>query len=87
MSRSYYKYPSFSSDGPNHRRYAKRQANKKVRRTKNIPNGCAYRKVYNPWNIVDFRWVYYTKIEIFDSIEKYPWVKYHKVKSRQIAGV
>lgn len=87
MSRSYYKYPSFSSDGPNNRRYAKRQANKKVRRTKNIPNGGSYKKVYNTWNIVDWKCVYHTKTEILSYIKRYPWVKYHEFKSRQIAGV
>jgi hypothetical protein len=33
----------------------KKEANRKVRRTLNVPNGKAYRKVYDSWNISDWR--------------------------------
>jgi len=44
--------------------FAKRQASKAVRRYKGeIPNGSSYRKVYNSWDIFDWR-IFYTKFEI-----------------------
>lgn len=57
MSRSYKKTyqvvrPSY---GP-YRLYAKRSANKKVRRAKDVPNGKAYRKLFCTWEIYDYSW-------------------------------
>lgn len=34
----------------------KRTANHKVRKTESIANGKAYKKVYDSWNICDYRW-------------------------------
>ena len=53
MSRSY-KHNPFCTDRPHGAKYWKRQANHKVRRTLEVPNGKAYRKVYNPWEIHDY---------------------------------
>ena len=53
MSRSYKKHP-FVKDPAN--KFMKRYANKKVRRTPNIPNGKAYKKVFESWDISDWRW-------------------------------
>jgi len=50
MSRSYKKYPCVKDRNP----FAKMQANKLVRRTKDIPNGKSYRKIYDSWNISDY---------------------------------
>ena len=50
MSRSYKKYPCIKDCS----KHGKRFANKRVRRTKDIPDGKAYRKVYNPWDISDW---------------------------------
>ena len=56
MSRSYRKTPEIHKDSPGSwRKYAKTQANQKVRRTKNIPNGRAYKKVYCSWEICDWK--------------------------------
>jgi hypothetical protein len=42
--------------GSNYKQFAKREANKKIRRSEDVPNGKAYRKFYDPWDIADFRW-------------------------------
>ena len=52
MSRSYKKNPVVKDKGKNEKRFA----NKKVRRTKNVPNGGAYKKVYNQYDICDYCW-------------------------------
>ena len=43
--------------------WAKRQASKKVRRTCGIDDGGAYKKVYESWDIRDYR-VFYTEKEL-----------------------
>jgi hypothetical protein len=55
MSRSYKKVPGHYDRSP----YHKRQANVKVRRFKDDPqDGGWYKKLYESWNIHDFRWPY-----------------------------
>lgn len=56
MSRSYKHTPVITdrSGCPHTAKYFKRQANRKVRHTFNVPNGKQYRRVYNPWNIRDY---------------------------------
>ena len=53
MSRSYKKYPCSKDGGPARVKFAKREANKKVRRTDDIPSGKSYRRVFEPWDIHD----------------------------------
>lgn len=62
MSRSYKKTP-IVKDNAGGRKHAKRQANKKVRRTKCLSSGKQYRKVYNTWDIYDY--VSYCTLEEF----------------------
>lgn len=50
MSRSYKKYP-FVKDRDS-AKWGKRYCNKKVRRTKDVPNGKAYRKLTEPWDFI-----------------------------------
>ncbi len=53
MSRSYKKNPvGTSSKNP----IGKRAANKKVRKSKDIPNGKRFKKVYCSWNICDYKY-------------------------------
>ena len=52
MSRSY-KHKGWIQD-QSCKKFGKRFANKKVRRTDDVPSGNAYRRVYNPYNIADF---------------------------------
>lgn len=51
MSRSYKKNPFVKEKN---KRYWKRQANRRVRKT-NCANGGFYKKLYNSWNITDWR--------------------------------
>jgi hypothetical protein len=51
MSRSYKKHLWFKD----HNSGAKREANRVVRKTSEIANGNAYRKVYDSYNICDFK--------------------------------
>lgn len=50
MSRSYKKYP-FVKDR-NSAKWGKRYCNKRVRKTKDIPNGRAYKKLTEPWDFI-----------------------------------
>ena len=52
MSRSY-KHKGWIQD-QSCKKFGKRFANKKVRRTDDVPSGKAYRRVYNPYDIADF---------------------------------
>jgi hypothetical protein len=52
MSRSYRK-PYFTET---RKRWAKRKASKAVRRRKDLSDGASYKKVYESWNITDFRY-------------------------------
>lgn len=54
MSRSYKKHPYTKDGGPTRVKFAKREANKKVRRTDDVPNGKSYRRVFEPWDIHDY---------------------------------
>lgn len=56
MSRSYRKPWVVCGNGTRHKKYAKKEANRLIRRTKNIPDGKAYRKFYETWNIDDYRY-------------------------------
>lgn len=51
MSKSYKKYPSVGSNSKG----MKILANRKVRRTKNIPNGNIYRRFFNQYDICEYR--------------------------------
>lgn len=54
MSRSYRHTLVAKCEGPAYRKFAKKQANKKVRKTKEIYNYKSYRKLYESWDIVDY---------------------------------
>ncbi len=51
MSRSYKKTPVVSAADPLYRKFAKRRANKKARKTDNIPSFMAYKKLYQSVDI------------------------------------
>lgn len=55
MSRSYRKTPIVKD----HRKGAKREANKAVRRKWNLDSGGAYKRVYEQWDISDWRLAYF----------------------------
>ncbi len=43
------------NNGPRAAKYWKRQANKKVRKAHNVPDGMVYQKFYCSWNIHDYK--------------------------------
>ena len=53
MSRSYKK--PFVKVSPSDKAKEKRRANKKVRRSSDVFNGSLFKKVYDSWEIVDYR--------------------------------
>jgi len=55
MSRSYRKPIATEGYGSKTKRIRKRHANKAVKQAAEISNGKAYRKVYNSWNICDYK--------------------------------
>lgn len=71
MSRSYKKHP-FCKDWNRRKCVGKKLANRKVRaqlkRGVDIPNGKAYRKVYETWDIYDYHW-YESKTEAIKDFE------------------
>jgi len=69
MSRSYKKTPGFCDRSP----FNKKQANKKVRKTKIVPNGKAYKKLYESYNICDFKCLYFSDLQILNSITVEYW--------------
>jgi len=69
MSKTYRKVISFNDGQTSGTKWAQRQANKKVRRTKDVPNGRAYKKLYDSWNIRDFKSNFYTEREAREYIE------------------
>jgi hypothetical protein len=56
MSRSYREPWITQGYGGQCRKWQKRYANRSVRKTADVPNGKAYRKYWDPWNICDWKW-------------------------------
>jgi hypothetical protein len=67
MSRSFKKVPGFI-DEPS--RKDKRFANKKVRKNWNISDGCNYKKLYESYNIRDWKSVFFTDFSFSNFIEE-----------------
>lgn len=56
MSRSRKKYPIVTDYSKNYTSFAKRQANKKVRKySKTLSKGSVFKKLYCSWNIFDYK--------------------------------
>jgi len=53
MSRSYREPVFVCGYGSSYKKFAKREANRVIRRAKDIPNGKIYRKYFDSWNICD----------------------------------
>jgi hypothetical protein len=66
MSRSYKKHLWEScGEGSSYRRFIKNYANRVVRRTQDVPNGKAYRKYFESWNISDYKGLWKSEYESF----------------------
>ena len=63
MSRSF-KKSNWVKD-PNNK-YMKRFANKKVRNSKDVPSGKAYKKVFSSYDISDYKWMWTKKDAIYE---------------------
>lgn len=79
MSRSY-RRPYVKDRNP----YAKNQANRAIRRAREVPCGKVYKKFYNPYNICDHCWYapegprdYVRKDGIWVTLYPKPW-KYRR---------
>ena len=57
MSRSFKKTAGWCDRNP----FSKKLANKKVRKTEELPNGKSYKKVFESWNIHDFKCLLFKK--------------------------
>ncbi|MBN2655509.1 MAG: hypothetical protein JXR86_00505 [Spirochaetales bacterium] len=70
MSKTYRK-ASISDNNRGGARWSKRQANKAVRRLEGeIPKGYGFiKKIYNSWDIHDYKFVSYTKRDVIVSLE------------------
>ena len=79
MSRSY-KHNHICTDRKHGAKYWKRQANRKVRHSFNVPNGKQYRRFYDSWEIHDFvcRESKYDAIIWYNKVtaENHPYRKY-----------
>ena len=64
MSKTYRKVVAFTDYSRSYTHWSKRQASKAVRRTPDLDDGKAYRKVYNPWQIHDYKFCYYTADDV-----------------------
>lgn len=58
MSRSYRKNLILTSSGSKYRKFAKRQANKKIRRACSVPDHKKYKCFYESWDISDYVYRY-----------------------------
>lgn len=76
MSRSFRKHPRAKDPAD---KDMKKYANKRVRRTKNIPNGKAYKKVFESYDISDWNsiWTKKEAIRMYLSAEPESWIRQH----------
>ena len=62
MSKSRKKVPSYSDYSRNYTKWAKRQASKSVRRYQGeLTDGCVYKKIFNSWNIFDYKGIWISR--------------------------
>ncbi len=80
MSRSFRKHPCVKDPAG---KYMKRYANKKVRHTKDIPSGGAYKKVFESWEISDYCWLW-TRQEAIDEWENEDLTSYLKTRFKSL---
>lgn len=71
MSRSYKKSPVYTDSSPGTTKEKKKFANKRVRNTEDVPNGGAYKKVHESWDIHDYinRWTWEEAKKFWESGE------------------
>ena len=71
MSHSYRKPWYVDGYGSRSKRLSKREANKRIRRSNDVPDGKAYRRFYDPWDICDYKYPYdphpYVRVNWFNT--------------------
>ena len=55
MGKSWQRHKCLSDYGRTWTPYSKKKASKKARRVTDLPNGAAYKRVYNSWDIFDYK--------------------------------
>jgi hypothetical protein len=70
MSRSYRKPYWTQGYGGKWRRFAKRQASKRVRQSKPVGNAAYYKRVYNSWEICDFKFIESEKSQLVWKVKR-----------------
>ena len=58
MSRSFKKHPWVTDHHVKSSKESKKFANKAVRNKEDLPNGKAYKKVYESWDICDYKYIW-----------------------------
>lgn len=56
MSRSYRKAIATCGYGGSYKKFAKRQANKQVRKADYVHGGAYYKRIHCSWDICDYKW-------------------------------
>jgi len=67
MSRSVKKTAGWT-DQSTDRQFAKRAANKKVRKYAELSNGSGYKRLFESWTICDYKALYHTNVAVDDFI-------------------
>lgn len=78
MSRSYKRHLiKKDNSGSAYRRFSKNQANRLIRRTPEVPDGKAYRRFYNPWDISDWVFMYnpYPRVYYNYRLGQFEWIE------------
>ena len=76
MSRSRKKTWGWTDHKTPNSKQQKRAANKTVRRSWDIPNGCAYKKLYCSYDICDYKFLYFSMIEVREHMKLFGWKIY-----------
>jgi hypothetical protein len=74
MSRSFKRTPGFCDRNP----FNKGKANRRVRKDWAVPSGGAYRKVFETWDICDFRFLFFSEREVGKFYSDKPWKPWMK---------
>lgn len=76
MSRSYKKTAGWKDHNKSSKKFASRKAR---RRINDLQDGSMYKKIYNQYNICDYKWLYFSKkaIEISNIISN-EYIRYQR---------
>lgn len=81
MSRSYKHTPGWTL-APRCSKQVKRWANRVVRRRWGLSNGGSYKKLFESWNICDYKDLYYNREQVEHFLATFPTQRRHKLISK-----